>query len=150
MNRRQAIIWINADPVHWRIYAAMGADGLMCYMWIMLISSSCDDFFLSNPGVKTCYLFWSVVFIYWFVIQVCQVVTGGSSRRCLFNQQTWLIQRNNHTYNILPENILSGLLSPIARMSLRTGGLILMPSNEGCTLIPSVQFFMWYINHTSH
>ena len=23
-NKRQAIIWTNADPVHWRIYAALG------------------------------------------------------------------------------------------------------------------------------
>ena len=23
-NRRQAIIWTNADPIHWRIYAALG------------------------------------------------------------------------------------------------------------------------------
>ena len=23
-NRRQAIIWTNADPIHWRIYAARG------------------------------------------------------------------------------------------------------------------------------
>ena len=27
-NRRQAIIWANADPVHWRIYAALGGDEL--------------------------------------------------------------------------------------------------------------------------
>ena len=26
--RRQAIIWTNADPVHWRIYAALGEDEL--------------------------------------------------------------------------------------------------------------------------
>ena len=25
-NRRQAIIWTNADPIHWRIYAALGRD----------------------------------------------------------------------------------------------------------------------------
>ena len=25
-NRRQAIIWTNAGPIHWRIYAALGAD----------------------------------------------------------------------------------------------------------------------------
>ena len=24
--RRQAIIWINADLIHWRIYAALGGD----------------------------------------------------------------------------------------------------------------------------
>ena len=27
-NRRQAIIWTNADPIHWRIYAALGVDEL--------------------------------------------------------------------------------------------------------------------------
>ena len=26
--RRQAIIWTNADPTHWRIYAALGVDEL--------------------------------------------------------------------------------------------------------------------------
>ena len=25
---QQAIIWTNADPVHWRIYAALGLDEL--------------------------------------------------------------------------------------------------------------------------
>ena len=27
-NRRQAIIWTNADPIQWRIYAALGRDEL--------------------------------------------------------------------------------------------------------------------------
>ena len=27
-NRRQAIIWTNADPIHWHIYAALGGDEL--------------------------------------------------------------------------------------------------------------------------
>ena len=27
-NRRQAIIWTYANPIHWRIYAALGGDGL--------------------------------------------------------------------------------------------------------------------------
>ena len=27
-NRRQAIIWTNADPILWRIYAALGGDEL--------------------------------------------------------------------------------------------------------------------------
>ena len=26
--RRQAIIWTNADPIHWRIYAPLGGDEL--------------------------------------------------------------------------------------------------------------------------
>ena len=26
--RRQAIIWTNAEPIHWRIYAALGGDEL--------------------------------------------------------------------------------------------------------------------------
>ena len=25
-NMRQAIIWTNADPIHWRIYTALGGD----------------------------------------------------------------------------------------------------------------------------
>ena len=27
-SRRQAIIWSDADPVHWRIYMALGGDEL--------------------------------------------------------------------------------------------------------------------------
>ena len=27
-NGRQAIIWTNADPIHWRIYVALGGDEL--------------------------------------------------------------------------------------------------------------------------
>ena len=27
-NRRQAIIWTNADPIHYRIYATLGGDEL--------------------------------------------------------------------------------------------------------------------------
>ena len=30
-NRRQAIIWTNADPVHWRLYAALGGEHLTHY-----------------------------------------------------------------------------------------------------------------------
>ena len=32
--RRQAIIWTNADPIHWRIYAALGVDELNEYSHI--------------------------------------------------------------------------------------------------------------------
>ena len=35
-NRPQAIIWTNADPVRWRVYAALGGDELMAesFIWI--------------------------------------------------------------------------------------------------------------------
>ena len=29
LNRRQAIIWTNADPIHWSIYASIGGDEYM-------------------------------------------------------------------------------------------------------------------------
>ena len=35
-NRRQVIIWTNADPIHWHIYAALG--------WVELISLSMDQY----------------------------------------------------------------------------------------------------------
>ena len=28
-NYRQAIIWTKADPIHWRIYTALGGDELI-------------------------------------------------------------------------------------------------------------------------
>ena len=30
-NRRQGIIWTNIDPIHWRLYAALGRDELKTY-----------------------------------------------------------------------------------------------------------------------
>ena len=32
-NRRQAIIWTNADLIHWSIYAALGGDALSPKQW---------------------------------------------------------------------------------------------------------------------
>ena len=51
-NRRQAIIRTNADPIHWRIYAALGEDELNQYQPWCAVSSTvtkcanyafCDD-----------------------------------------------------------------------------------------------------------
>ena len=33
-NMRQAIIWTNADPIYWRIYAALGGDELKRFQYI--------------------------------------------------------------------------------------------------------------------
>ena len=33
-NRRQAIIWTNADPIHWSIYAALGRDESKILYWL--------------------------------------------------------------------------------------------------------------------
>ena len=34
LNRRQAIIWSNVDPVHWGMYAALGRDELIHWDWV--------------------------------------------------------------------------------------------------------------------
>ena len=44
-NRRQAITWTNADPVHQRIYAALGGDELTC----IIAMQSCN-FNTSSPS----------------------------------------------------------------------------------------------------
>ena len=36
-NRRQAIIWTNDDPIHWRIYAALGGDELRYINGVSLV-----------------------------------------------------------------------------------------------------------------
>ena len=38
-NRWQAIIWTNADPINWRIYATLGGDELIQ----MFIVSVCES-----------------------------------------------------------------------------------------------------------
>ena len=37
LNRRQAIIWTNADPINWRMYVALGGDELMCWRYQSLV-----------------------------------------------------------------------------------------------------------------
>ena len=32
-NRRQAVIWTNAEPTHWHKYAALAGDGLTHWVW---------------------------------------------------------------------------------------------------------------------
>ena len=41
-NRRQAIVWTNADWIHWRIYAALGADVLIAMVWFVFYPKSLD------------------------------------------------------------------------------------------------------------
>ena len=41
-NRRQAIIWINADPVHRRIYAALGKMNQYCAMFHFFSDDLCN------------------------------------------------------------------------------------------------------------
>ena len=48
-NRRQAIIWTDDDPVHWRIYAALGGDELINHWWpsfslVFFVQASFDNY----------------------------------------------------------------------------------------------------------
>ena len=47
-NRRQPIIWTNADPIHWRIYVALGED---------VLTLNCDDTVCSTNATSLLYLF---------------------------------------------------------------------------------------------
>ena len=48
-NRRQAIIWSNADPIHWHIYAALGGDEFTQVLLNLLESGFLRSASL-NPG----------------------------------------------------------------------------------------------------
>ena len=55
-NKRQAIVWANADPIHWRIYAAIGGDVLRHKVWEWLIRETWPRLiFLNNPIFRTQY-----------------------------------------------------------------------------------------------
>ena len=48
LKRRQAIIWTNADPIHWCIYAALGEMSLRQSTWLsftdlFVLASDNDD-----------------------------------------------------------------------------------------------------------
>ena len=50
-NRRQAIIWTNADPIHCRIYAALGGDEIINALWVQV-----------NQNVRSVLLYTRLVF----------------------------------------------------------------------------------------
>ena len=56
-NRQQAIIWTNADPVHWRIYVALGGDELMIVGVISMSMAKC------KKDVTPVRYQWSYVFL---------------------------------------------------------------------------------------
>ena len=54
-NRRQAITWTNADPVHWRIYAALEGDGVMAvirYVCIIRAMLNTQWLLMDWPSLK--------------------------------------------------------------------------------------------------
>ena len=65
-NRRQAIIWTNADPIHRRIYASLGADALIhryIYASVNLDNLSSDNGVLpfnSKPLSEPMMVYWSL------------------------------------------------------------------------------------------
>ena len=73
LNRRQAIIWTNADPNHWRIYAALGGDALKKYVlpvagfedmeWIVTKNKSCNHLLCYDQNIATKPLFMSLVYM---------------------------------------------------------------------------------------
>ena len=48
-NRQQAIVWTNADPIHWRIYAALGGGELIKPL-VLLVHDSTT---MERPGNNT-------------------------------------------------------------------------------------------------
>ena len=54
-NRRQSITWTNTDPVHWRIYGALGGDELSKRLKPISPQNSSDGLFYSTNN-KTTYL----------------------------------------------------------------------------------------------
>ena len=48
-NRRRAIIWAYADPIHWRIYAALGWDEVT-HLGLVTHTCVCEPSYYRSPG----------------------------------------------------------------------------------------------------
>ena len=71
-NRRQAIIWTNADLINWRIYAALVGDELM----EQPIATNVIDIWLKHFSLKKKHF----SHLRYFVQDpVCQIITSGSA-----------------------------------------------------------------------
>ena len=57
-NRRQAIIWTNAHPINWRIYAALGRDNPPK-------KSECMHKHFATPAYALLYQLSPFVFLWW-------------------------------------------------------------------------------------
>ena len=81
LNRRQAIIWTNADPFHWRIYAALGGWWVKVGWgwWFKLIKQPC----------RHCQMNFSLINIPWrFTVRQCHD-TLLLMAMPLYNWQSW-------------------------------------------------------------
>ena len=52
-HRRQAIIWTNADPIHWRIYAALGGGGISWEGYPILQKPPCSVLIETSLWITT-------------------------------------------------------------------------------------------------
>ena len=73
-NRRQAIIWTNADLIHWCIYVALGGDELMCKITGRSTHMVSELLFMAS---RTSWYF-SHTFAYLKVINYFEIVTNCS------------------------------------------------------------------------
>ena len=55
LNRRRAIIWTNAGPIHWRIYAVIGGDELkLGHSWVIAHTVLCECAIISVNSADIC------------------------------------------------------------------------------------------------
>ena len=96
-NRRQAIIWTNADLIHWRIYAALGIVELMMMamaIWRVGLSFSHTD--VTIGACKSNYMAYkSTVVITYPCHGVCQSL---SAKRVPVDPTTTLGLNQDRTY----------------------------------------------------
>ena len=57
-NRWQANIWTNADPVHWRIFAALGGGGLTIETWTIPLTFNGKYLESNYVDKKVCYFYY--------------------------------------------------------------------------------------------
>ena len=85
-------MWTNADPVHWRIYAALGGDeltGEKHFLWWMYEIPSKMNFWTSFPAQISHNLIW-----------LCHVICYGrgnpNSHNNTFFQEIWMTSIGNY------------------------------------------------------
>ena len=80
---RQVIVWTNADPIHWRIYAALGADELNIAMEFITYS-------LNHRGDRTLTYHWNKSYMFhacwqWYIYRAILTHWGRVTHICVGN-----------------------------------------------------------------
>ena len=120
-NRQQAIIWTNADLIHWCIYVALGGAELMRYhtTWNASLQSPC----LNDMTVPQMEKLWLTYLNFWLNCLRLIVVTSNTCSVGGFNKCDWISMVVAD--GLMPACLQFKRVQPLSPFRYRTSGTVI-------------------------